>query len=121
MTAPGLAWLNGAEPDGHEVTVPPVVQADATILVPLNAERQHRFQIARVAEPVPVEPGKPFVYRLSPASLELARSQGLSQTGYYNFGKNQWSPRPGQHQTGGRAVVRKGNGRAAGATGGIAG
>lgn len=77
LTAPGLAWLNGEEPDGHEVTVPPVVQTDATILVPLNAERQHRFQIARVAEPVPVEPGKPFVYRLSPASLELARSQGI--------------------------------------------
>ncbi len=77
LTAPGLAWLNAEKPDEREVTVPPVVQVDATILVPLNAERQHRFQIARVAEPVPVEPGKPFVYRLSPASLELARSQGI--------------------------------------------
>lgn len=77
LTLAGLAWLNGEPPDAKEVTVPPVVQPDATILVPFNTERQHRFQIARVAEPLPVEPGKPFVYRLSPASLELARSQGI--------------------------------------------
>ncbi len=77
LTPSGLAWLKGDAPDEREVTVPPVVQPDATILVPFNTERQHRFQIARVAEPLPVESGKPFAYRLSPASLELARSQGI--------------------------------------------
>lgn len=77
LTSSGLAWIKGEAPDEKEVTVPPVVQPDATILVPFNTERQHRFQIARVAEPLPVEPGKPFGYRLSPASLELARSQGI--------------------------------------------
>lgn len=77
LTPTGLAWLKGEPTDEKEVTVPPVVQPDAIILVPFNTERQHRFQIARVAEPLPVEPGKPFGYRLSPASLELARSQGI--------------------------------------------
>lgn len=77
LTAAGLAWVKGEKADEREVNVPPVVQADATILVPLNAERQQRFQIARVAEPAPVQPGKPFLYSLTPASLELARTQGI--------------------------------------------
>lgn len=85
LTPFGLAWLNGNEIDDHEVTVPPVVQGDATIQVPLNAERQQRFQIARVAEPMPVEPGKPFLYRLTPGSLALARSQGIEPDRVWQF------------------------------------
>ncbi|MBP7998698.1 MAG: helicase-associated domain-containing protein [Chloroflexi bacterium] len=77
LTPAGQLWLKHEKPNDHEVAVPPVVHADATILVPVNAERQHRFQIARVAEPLPQQPGKPFIYRLTPASLELARSQGI--------------------------------------------
>lgn len=77
LTPAGLAWIKGDKTDEREVNVPAVVHPDATIAVPINAERQQRFQIARVAEPTPVESGKPFLYRLTPASLELAQTQGI--------------------------------------------
>lgn len=71
------AWLAGRPPAKDEVTVPLVVQADGSVLVPFNAERYQRFQVARISEAEPVEPGRPFSYRLTPASLTVAQEQGI--------------------------------------------
>jgi hypothetical protein len=51
------------------------VGADFTIRVPA-ARRFERFQLARVADWV--AGGDPFVYRISPSSLERAEGQGIS-------------------------------------------
>ena len=45
--------------------------------MPFNASRYERFQVARVAEPEPLLPGKPAAYRLTPGSLERAKEQGI--------------------------------------------
>ncbi|MCI0395469.1 MAG: helicase-associated domain-containing protein [Chloroflexi bacterium] len=72
-----VEWLSGHPPAAEEVNVPIVVQDDATILVPFNADRYHRFQAARISQAEPVQPGKPFRYRLTPHSLAEAREQGI--------------------------------------------
>jgi hypothetical protein len=61
----------------NEITVPLVVQADGTILVPHNASRYQRFRAARVGEMQPVEFGQPYAYRLTPRSLVQAQQQGI--------------------------------------------
>jgi len=73
----GLAWLNDASLDQKEVNVPIVVRGDGTLLVPFNAERLQRFQIARFADPSAAVAGKPFTYRITPGSLFRAKSQGI--------------------------------------------
>lgn len=72
-----LDWLHGRPPVADEVRVPLVVNADGVLIVPHNAGRRDRFQASRIADPLPVLRGKPFHYRLTPASLERARSQGI--------------------------------------------
>jgi hypothetical protein len=74
----GEQWLNHRPPAQNEVHVPLVVQGDGTLLVPHNASRYDRFQAARIGEPLPVTPGKPYAYRITPSSLNLAREQGIS-------------------------------------------
>lgn len=73
-----LAWLANEPPSQEEVRVPLVVQADGSLLVPYNAGRYERFQAARITEAEPVEPQKPFRYRLTPHSLAQARDQGIA-------------------------------------------
>ena len=77
LTPKALAWLAGESPVTSEVTMPIVIQEDGAILVPFNASRYQRFQVARVAEAEPLVPGKPAGYRLTPRSLERAREQGI--------------------------------------------
>ena len=77
LTDRAVAWLADAEPDKDGVRVPLVVQPDAGILVPYNASRYQRFQVARVADAEPLQPGQPYLYRLSPASLAQAREGGI--------------------------------------------
>jgi hypothetical protein len=50
------------------------LRPDFTVLAP-PARRYERFQLARVADWVGT--GDPFVYRLTPSSLERARRQGI--------------------------------------------
>ena len=57
--------------------VPLVVQPDGILLVPFNASRYERFQAARIADPEPLSPGKPYRYRIVPSSLAEAQSQGI--------------------------------------------
>ncbi|UCG25112.1 MAG: helicase-associated domain-containing protein, partial [Chloroflexota bacterium] len=77
LTPLALDWLAGEPPAESEVTMPIVVREDGAILVPFNASRYERFQVARVAEAEPLLPGKPAGYRLTPRSLERAREQGI--------------------------------------------
>lgn len=78
LTPRALEWLANTPPEQDEVRVPIVVQADASLLIPYNADRYHRFQAARISEAEPVQPGRPFSYRLSPSSLAQAREQGIA-------------------------------------------
>ncbi len=77
LTDRALEWLASAPPTTEEVFVPIIVQADTTILVAHNANRHHRFQVARISEPQPVTPGKPYAYQITPASLKQAREEGI--------------------------------------------
>ena len=72
-----LNWLNQQPAKADEVAVPIVVEQQAVILVPFNANRYQRFQVSRVADALPVEPGKPFAYRITPQSLVAAKEQGI--------------------------------------------
>lgn len=73
-----LAWLDDAPPATDEVRVPLVVQPEGVLLVPYNANRYERFQAARIADPEPLSPGKPYRYRIVPSSLAEAQGQGIS-------------------------------------------
>jgi hypothetical protein len=78
LTERALAWLDQTPVDTDEVKVPLVVQPDALLLVPYNADRYQRFQAARITEPEPVTPGQPYPYRLTPRSLAYAQEQGIA-------------------------------------------
>ncbi|MEZ4642286.1 MAG: helicase-associated domain-containing protein [Chloroflexota bacterium] len=78
LTARAVAWLENEPVRAQDVPVPLVVQADASILVPFNGDRYQRFQTARISEAEPYLAGKPYLYRLTPASLALAQEQGIA-------------------------------------------
>ncbi len=78
LTDFGLKWLGGQPPQQEEDKIPIVVHPDASILVAHNADRYHRFQVARVAELEVVDGRKPYHYRLTPSSLTLAGEQGIT-------------------------------------------
>ncbi|MCA9932855.1 MAG: helicase-associated domain-containing protein [Ardenticatenaceae bacterium] len=78
LTERALAWLHTQPAAGHDVSVPIVVQADASVLVPYNADRYQRFQVARISDAAPYQPGKPYLYHLTPNSLAQAQEQGIS-------------------------------------------
>lgn len=73
-----LAWLDDVPPPGDEIRVPLVVQPEGILLVPYNASRYERFQAARIADPEPLAPGKPYRYRIVPSSLAEAQAQGIT-------------------------------------------
>jgi hypothetical protein len=78
LTARALAWLGDEPPAEDEVSVPFIVQPEGILVVPFNASRYDRFQAARIADPEPLTPGKPYRYRLLPSSLNEARDQGIT-------------------------------------------
>ncbi|MCA9973915.1 MAG: hypothetical protein KC425_27070, partial [Anaerolineales bacterium] len=78
LTARALAWLADEPAAAEDVAVPLVIQADGSVLVPFNANRYHRFQVARITEPAPWQAHKPYLYRLTPASLAAAQAQGIA-------------------------------------------
>ncbi len=73
-----VAWLKNEQPPSEDVRVPLVLQPDGVLIVPHNGDRYQRFQAARICEPLPVEPGKPFRYQLTPQSLAVAGEQGIA-------------------------------------------
>lgn len=72
----GAAFLGLAaeEPVRDEEPPPLTVRVDGTVMVPA-ARRYERFQLSRVADWM--RTGDPYVYRLTPASLERARAQNI--------------------------------------------
>jgi hypothetical protein len=85
LTPAALEWLEGVKPSSEEVNVPIVVQEGGRILVPFNASRYERFQVARVADAEPLMPGKPAPYRITPRSLERAAEQAIDGTRLLQF------------------------------------
>lgn len=78
LAARALDWLGDEPPPADEVRVPLVVQPEGILLVPYNASRYDRFQAARIADPEPLTPGKPYRYRIVPSSLAEAQGQGIT-------------------------------------------
>ncbi len=78
LTDRALSWLHNRPAAASDVPVPIVVQADATVLVPHNADRYQRFQVARITDAAPFQPGKPYQYLLTPQALTHAQEQGIS-------------------------------------------
>ncbi|MCW5862602.1 MAG: helicase-associated domain-containing protein [Anaerolineae bacterium] len=72
-----LAWLGDEPPPADEVRVPLIVQPEGVLLVPHNASRLDRFRAARIADPEPFVPGRPYRYRIVPSSLAWAREQDI--------------------------------------------
>ena len=85
LTERALAWLAGEDAPARGVEVPPVVRPDAVVLVPHNANRYQRFQVARVAEAEPLTPAEPYRYRLTPGSLSAARESGITPERVLSF------------------------------------
>lgn len=77
LSPAGAAFLGLAEPEQEteQEPEPLVVRPDLTILVPA-ARRYERFQLSRVADWA--HTGAPYIYRLTPASLERARRQRIT-------------------------------------------
>ncbi|HID53925.1 MAG TPA: hypothetical protein EYP41_18040, partial [Anaerolineae bacterium] len=77
LTDRALEWLANEPAPTQETRVPLRVEPDAVILAPHNADRYARFQAARISEAEPVEPGRPYRYRLTPHSLAQAQKEGI--------------------------------------------
>lgn len=93
LTGRALDWLANRAPAGRGVEAPIIVQPDATVLAPHNANRYQRFQVARIAAPRPLHPGEPYQYQLTPASLQRAREAGIQPERILSF-LEQASERP---------------------------
>ncbi len=78
LTDRALEWLANVPVVTKEVRVPIVVQDDATIIAPHNADRYFRFQVARISEAEPVQVNRPYQYRITPTSLAIAKGQGIA-------------------------------------------
>jgi hypothetical protein len=88
LTERAVTWLAGKTPSDEEINVPTVVQPEAVILVPFNASRYERFQVARIAEPMPLESGErtdPYRFQLTPESLTRASDEGIRPERVLNF------------------------------------
>ena len=82
----GVAWLTQLTPPSHEdVPVPIIVQADASLLVPFNADRYQRFQVGRFADLGASQPHKPYHYQITPHSLASAVGQGINHERVLEF------------------------------------
>jgi hypothetical protein len=107
LTPRGVAWLNQKPiPAQEDVPVPILIQPDASLLVPFNADRYQRFQVGRFADLAPVQEHKPYHYQITPLSLEEAQAQGINPERVVEF-LNKVSGRPVPASTK-RAVERWG-------------
>lgn len=89
LTERMVAWLKQlplTQLPAAERPVPLLVMPEGTLLVPQMANRYERFQVARVAEAQPVSgPDQPYMYRLTPASLQEAQNQGIAPARVIEF------------------------------------
>ena len=92
LTPAGADFLGLADLPPEPEPPPMSLRSDFTVLVP-PARRYERFQLARVADWM--RTGDPLVYRLSPASLERARRQGIPVARVLEFlGRTTGAPVP---------------------------
>lgn len=82
LTAAGAAFLDLAEPPSAPDPPTPRLRSGFRISVPAG-RRYERFQLARVADWS--QSGDPFIYRLTPDSLERAQKQGISVSRVLEF------------------------------------
>ncbi|MFW6115708.1 MAG: helicase-associated domain-containing protein [Chloroflexota bacterium] len=82
LTAAGAAFLDLADPPPSSKPSAPRLRSGFRVSVPA-ARRYQRFQIARVADWL--QSGDRFTYRLTPASLERARRQGIAVSRVLEF------------------------------------
>lgn len=88
LTPAGAAFLGlageseGQGQAGQGRTLPLRVRDDFTVVVPA-ARRYERFQLSRVADWV--RTADPYVYRITPTSLDRARRQGISVARVLDF------------------------------------
>ena len=93
-TARGVAWLEDRRLQVPDADQPLMIQPDAKVIVPRQASRHQRFQLARIAIPLPYEPDRPYLFTITPASLELARSQGIQPQRVLTFLQNATAGKP---------------------------
>jgi hypothetical protein len=77
LTALGAAFLGRSEWPAPAPSALCLAAADGLLRVPLAASRYTRFQIARIADWLPLEEDH-YAYRLTPASLERAHERGIT-------------------------------------------
>jgi hypothetical protein len=82
LTQSGAAFLGVAAPPPIPEPSSARLRSGFRVAVP-TVRRYERFQLARVADWF--QSGAPFVYRLTPSSLERARQQGISITRVLEF------------------------------------
>ena len=87
-TARGVAWLEDRRLQVDETDMPLSVQPDAYVFVPRQASRYQRFQLARIAVPLPYEEDRPYLFVITPASLALAQAQGIKPQRVLTFLQN---------------------------------
>ncbi|MBN1977112.1 MAG: helicase-associated domain-containing protein [Anaerolineae bacterium] len=96
LTPAGVAFLGLATAQPELEPGPLTLRRDFSVLVPI-ARRYERFQLARVADWV-ASPGLEealYTYRLTPASLERARQQGIPVARVLEFlGRETGAPLP---------------------------
>jgi hypothetical protein len=85
LTPRALDWFGDRPVVAEEVAIPIVINGNATISVPFNANRYHRFQVARLSEAEAAKSGFPFQYQLTPKSLKRAKEQGIEPDRMHNF------------------------------------
>lgn len=85
LTQRAFDWLTGRNPAEDTLSVPIVIEPDGMVVVSHNADRYHRFQVARISEAQEVELGQPFRYRITPRSLAEARDQGIKSERLLSF------------------------------------
>ena len=85
LSARMQAYRNNRTPQAHEVDVPIVLNPDASMTAPQQANRFQRFQLTRIAEPQPLVGDRPYQFKLTPESLNAAREQGIKPDRVISF------------------------------------
>ena len=94
LTPFALAWLAEKPFQAHESDLPIIVQPNGTIIVPQQTNRLQRFQVTRIAQPLPLVAGRPFMFRLTTQSLATAKETGIEPQRVLAFLQKVTAPQP---------------------------
>lgn len=73
-----LAWVTEADAPKDNIRQPLTVRPEGLIAVTPQTDRYHRFQAARISDPLPIAKVDEFLYRLTPDALAKALKQGIT-------------------------------------------